>query len=271
MPSQAPPSFYTLTTTDGHQATLYVAPDDDPWQVATQYARSRIASDNYLAELRIATQAEIAAFTAQLQGAPPAPSTAGGTTPEPGSDAAPPGKALPTVDQPPRGAKVNIGWLRRGPSDHPAWASRWQQETWRSGVLVLWDHNLQRLIGLSAKQALDLLAHLQSCDQSPQESIIVGVLMTRLVLNQPDRPPEAVLVDQIELSPAETAELLDMLRSHEEALHAQAEAEKVDRRRRLGQVYTLLLDLAAERQARLAQGETNPELPVDPPAQTDVS
>jgi hypothetical protein len=32
-----------------------------PWQVANQYARASIASDSQLAELRIATEAEIAA------------------------------------------------------------------------------------------------------------------------------------------------------------------------------------------------------------------
>jgi hypothetical protein len=77
--------------------------------------------------------------------------------------------------------------------------------------------------------------------------------MTRLVLDQPDCPPEAVLVDQIELSPAETAALLDLLRSHKDALHVQAEAEEADIRRRLGHIYTLLLDAAARRRARLAQ------------------
>ena len=60
---------------------------------------------------------------------------------------------------------------------------------------------MQRIIGLSAKQAPDLLARPQSSDLWPQEGIVVGTPMTRFVLNQPDRPPEAVLVDQTRLSP----------------------------------------------------------------------
>jgi hypothetical protein len=73
MPSEPHPSFYTLRTTGGHQATLYVPPDDGPWQAATQYARASFASDSQLAELRIATEAEVAALTARLEGALLAP------------------------------------------------------------------------------------------------------------------------------------------------------------------------------------------------------
>jgi hypothetical protein len=32
MPSVPRPSFYTLRTTHGRQATIYVPRDDDPWQ-----------------------------------------------------------------------------------------------------------------------------------------------------------------------------------------------------------------------------------------------
>jgi hypothetical protein len=256
MPSQSRPSYYTLSTTDGRQVTIYVAPDDDPWQAATQYARASFASDSQLAALRIASQAEIAALTAQLEVAPE-PGSGANPTSTPPAAAAPP--APPA--QPPRGAKVNAGRLGRGPKDHPTWATGPQRETWRSRVLLVWDHDLQRIVGLSAKQALDLIAHLQSCDQWPQEGIVVGTPMTRLALNQPDRPPQAVLVDQIELAPAETAALLDLLRSHEDALHAQAEAEEADSRRRLGQVYTLLLNAAARRRAKLAGDATEAEQP----------
>jgi len=76
MPPQRRPSCYTLSTNDGNQATLHVAPDDDPWQAATHYARASVASDSHLAELRIASETEIAGFTAHLVDAPP---------PEPGS------------------------------------------------------------------------------------------------------------------------------------------------------------------------------------------
>lgn len=170
---------------------------------------------------------------------------------------------MPAAALPPRGAKVNVG---HGTSDHPAWASRWQQQTWRSGVLVLWDHDLQCIIGLSAGQALGLLSHFQSSEDWRQDGVVLGRPMTRLVLGQPDRPPEPVLADQIPFSPAETATLLDLLRSREAVLQEMAEAEEVDKRRRLGQVYTLLLDATAERRVQLAQGETNLDLPADQPA-----
>ncbi len=198
MPSEPRPSFYTLRTTDGHQATIYVAPDGDPWQAATQYARTSFAGDSQLAALRIASEAEIAAHTAQLKGVPPSePGSGVSPTTTPPAAAAPP---APPV-QPPRGAKVNVGWFGRGPNDHPAWATRPQQETWRSRVLLVWDHDLQRIVGLSAEQALDLLAHLQSSEGWRQEGVVLGTPMTRLVLKQPDRSPEAVLVDHTRLSP----------------------------------------------------------------------
>jgi hypothetical protein len=197
MSSQPRLAYYAFTTTDGHQATIYVAPDDDPWQVATQYVRAHIASDSHLAALRIASQAESAALTAQLEGA----QLEAALPPEPGSGATPPRRDAPTADQPPRGAKVNTSGYGRMPSDHPAWAGRAQQETWRSGVLVIWDHELRRIIGLSAQQALKLLAHLQASEDWRQEGVVLGAPMTRFVLGQPDRPPEPVLSDPIRLSP----------------------------------------------------------------------
>ena len=47
------PFFYTLRTTDGRQATIYVPPDDNPWQAEPQYARASFENDSHLAELRI--------------------------------------------------------------------------------------------------------------------------------------------------------------------------------------------------------------------------
>jgi len=215
--------------------------------------------------LRIASAAEIAALTAHQ------PDPAAVQPPEPGSEAALT-QPLPLPDAPaPRGFKLNLHPDWRKPHEHPAWASRPQQETWRTGVLLVWDQDLKRIIGLSASQALHLLADIHSCDQWPQEGIILGVPMTRIVLSQPDRPPEAILVDQIVLSPAETAALLNLLHDNEPALRKRAEAEEVDKRRCLGRVCAILLNAAAKQRAQLARGETNPDLPADQPAQSDSS
>ncbi len=164
------------------QAT-YVPPNDDPWQAATQHVRASFAS-----------KAATAALTAQLEAAPLKPITAL----DPGSEAAPP--ASPPADQHSRSTKVNVGRLGRRSNDQPAWASCPQRETWRSLVLLAWDHERQRIVRLSAQQVLDLLAHFQSCDQWPEEGIVVGIPVTSFVLNQPDHVSEDVLVDQIELS-----------------------------------------------------------------------
>jgi len=69
MSSQPRPAYYTFTTTHGHQASVYVPPDDDPWQAATHYARASVESDSHLAELRIASEVEIAGYSVQLKGA----------------------------------------------------------------------------------------------------------------------------------------------------------------------------------------------------------
>jgi hypothetical protein len=70
MPSETRPTFFTLRTTSGQPATRFVPPDDDPWQAATQHARASFAADSQLAELRIASEAKIAALNARLEDAP---------------------------------------------------------------------------------------------------------------------------------------------------------------------------------------------------------
>jgi hypothetical protein len=181
MPPEPRPAFYTLRTTRGHQATIYVTPDDDPWQAATQYARASIASDSQLAELRIASEAEIAALTAAFEKAlfpGQAPSV-------PGSDTASPPPASPPADQPPRGAKVNVGRPGRKSTDHPVWATGLQQETWRINILVVWDSDLRRIVGLPANRAMGLLNYMRSTTAWKTDGIPVGAPDSYSLLDDP--------------------------------------------------------------------------------------
>ena len=60
------------------------------------------------------------------------------------------------------GAKLNASQEVRGPTDHPAWANRRQQETWRSPGLVLWEQDTQHITVLTGEQALDVLTQMRS-------------------------------------------------------------------------------------------------------------
>jgi hypothetical protein len=51
------------------------------------------------------------------------------------------------------GAHVNTKWRYKA-KDYPAWANRAQQESWTKTRLVVWEAESQRIVRLSAAEAL---------------------------------------------------------------------------------------------------------------------
>jgi hypothetical protein len=61
----AQPTYFTVTTTDGRHAVVPVPPGKDRWLIAVRYVRAYFLGEVYLADLRLATPQEIAAFQAE--------------------------------------------------------------------------------------------------------------------------------------------------------------------------------------------------------------
>jgi hypothetical protein len=142
------------------------------------------------------------------------------------------------------GARINRSGLRRT-HDCPDWANRLQREKWKERSLVLWDHESHQITGLSVTQALQVLNHLRINDDWKQQGVVVGEPVTRLSIDDPTREPEEVLINQIDLSPAQVQELFNLLRENETMLKEQSEQEERERKQALLQAYNFLLGYAA--------------------------
>jgi len=142
------------------------------------------------------------------------------------------------------GMRINRGRLHatRG---CPDWANQLQREKWEERTLVLWDHESHQITGLSATQALHVLNHLRTNDDWKQQGVVIGEPVTRLSIDDPTREPEEVLINQIDLSPAQVQELFNLLRENETMLKEQSEQEEREQKRALFQAYDFLLGCAA--------------------------
>jgi len=162
----------------------------------------------------------------------------------------------PKPDEPSRptwGARVNAGWPR-GAKDYPQWARPVDREKWQESGVIVWDHSTQMITRLSATRAVRILDFLRTEKAWQEEGITIGEPATELNLNDPHSKPKHVLTNQMTLDPSRVQQLLELLAKNEAQLKQMSEAEEKDRRRRLGQVYDLLLDLANRAKGKTANG-----------------
>jgi hypothetical protein len=161
--------------------------------------------------------------------------------------------------EPTWGARINTG--RFGSQGGcPSWANRLQREKWEERGLVLWDHQAQQITQLSATQTLRILEYLRADDGWKQQGIIVGEPATRLVLDDPEREPEDVLIDQIGLRVSRVQELLELLEANEADLREIAEAEEKERGRLLGKVYAHIIEIGRRNKEKVRDsGDENPD------------
>ena len=141
-------------------------------------------------------------------------------------------------EQDSKGMRVNSRWL--GVQDYSAWATPWQREKWTKQGLILWDSEACRVTRLSATQAVHVLDYLRTDDNWQTHGITVGEPATRLVIGDPDREPEQVLLDEISLTATQSQELLVLLQSNQEALRELSKREEEERGRALHEAYCIL-------------------------------
>ncbi|MBN1976911.1 MAG: hypothetical protein JW918_05875, partial [Anaerolineae bacterium] len=137
-----------------------------------------------------------------------------------------------------KGMRVNSRWL--GTKDYPAWATPLQREKWTKRGLILWNSEARRVTQLSATQAIHVLDYLRTNDDWQTRGITVGEPATRLVIGDPDREPEQVLLDEISLTATQSQELLVLLQSNQEALRELSKWEEEERGRALHEAYCIL-------------------------------
>lgn len=129
----------------------------------------------------------------------------------------------------------------------PAWAKPDQQKKWREQGVVLWCDATQTITHLGGVHALALLEQLHSSDEWKEHGCIVGEPAWLLSLDSPDSKGKPVLTNQITLTSAQTATLLNLLVGEEAALKQMALQEEENEKRILAHVYSLILESADER------------------------
>jgi hypothetical protein len=144
------------------------------------------------------------------------------------------------------GAKLNrYGSYRT--RDHPAWANPAQKETWNKKGLILWDQEAQQITRLWAGIALQVLDYLRTNEEWEQRSIDVGEPATQISLDEPEKEPTQVLMDKMTLTPARLRELHPLLETAEQELQQMHQEDEKERRRRIHQVYSILIEAGRQR------------------------
>jgi hypothetical protein len=139
------------------------------------------------------------------------------------------------------GAQINTR-SRHKATDYPDWTSPRQRDKWVKRGLIVWENEAQRVVRLTATQALHVLDQLRSDDTLKEQVIVVGEPMTRLAIGEPEREPEEILSDPIQLSPRQTKALLKLLERNEAKLQAMSEEEENTGSRALAKAYRLILN-----------------------------
>ncbi|UCC85667.1 MAG: hypothetical protein JSV81_12460 [Anaerolineales bacterium] len=136
-----------------------------------------------------------------------------------------------------------------GEQDYPSWANRAQREKWCDRGLIVWDDKVHQVARLSATQAIGVLDYTRSNDDWKTQGIVVGEPAIRMVLDEPDREPEDVLVNQIELNATQSQELFDYLRNNEARLRELSQVEEREIGEALGRVYRYAIERARKNRA----------------------
>ena len=144
----------------------------------------------------------------------------------------------------------------------PKWVTGWNEERWSKLGVVVWDAQLQLVTHLRGSEALDHLSHLRYSDTWKRDGLLVGETVYTITIPNNTRSKKGKqdqeevkseikggwrLTNTIQLSPDQTKQFFLFLEEKEEKLHNIVSEEESERRKILGQVYSLILSRRRER------------------------
>ena len=145
----------------------------------------------------------------------------------------------------------------------PKWANSWEKENWHKIGVVVWDARIQRVTHLHGDQAFQLLEHLRQFDTWQKDGLLVGEVAYRITIpsnkkskkisvDQPEDKPISndgwCLTHTIQLSPDQAKQFLLFLEREEISLPKVIETEEAERKRILGQAYSMILSWGKQRE-----------------------
>jgi hypothetical protein len=145
----------------------------------------------------------------------------------------------------------------------PKWANSWEQQNWHKLGVVVWDARVHRVTHLHGSQATHILEQAQQSEAWKKEGLLVGEVAYHIsipshkksksqIANQPEpKAPQEngwCLTNSIQLAPDQAQQFVAFLERQEANLEKVTQAEAVERKRILGEVYSLILSWRDERE-----------------------
>ena len=154
----------------------------------------------------------------------------------------------------------------------PKWASFREQQKWSEIGVVVWDALICRVNHLHGSQAVHiLLDHVQQSDTWEKEGLLVGEVAYCVTIPsnkkskkrseyQPEMKPSQedgwCLTNTIPLLPDQTQQFLSFLEQQKTRLEKVIKTEEAERKRVLGQVYSLILGWGEQQKQNSASVKT---------------
>ncbi|MEP7135566.1 MAG: helix-turn-helix domain-containing protein [Chloroflexota bacterium] len=144
----------------------------------------------------------------------------------------------------------------------PNWANSWERQNWHKLGVVVWDAQIKRIAHLHGSQAVDILEVSRQSESWKKEGLLVGEVAYQIAIpsnkkskrKTEDQPEQKIseedgwcLTNTIQLTPDQAQVLLSFLGQQETILEKVVQAEAAERKRILGQVYSLILGWRDER------------------------
>ena len=146
----------------------------------------------------------------------------------------------------------------------PKWANSWEQQNWHKLGVVVWDARVNRISHLHGSQAVHILEQSRYFEAWRNEGLLVGEVAyfimipshkkskSRTVDQLEPKPSQEedgwCLTNTIQLAPSQAQQFVAFLEQYEASLEKVVQAEAAERRRILGQVYSLILSWRDKRE-----------------------
>jgi hypothetical protein len=153
----------------------------------------------------------------------------------------------------------------------PKWAKSWEQQNWHKLGVIVWDARINRVTHLYGSQAAQILEISRKSKSWKKEGLLVGEIAYQITIPSNKKSKEKIkdqsetkpsekdgwcLTHIIQLTPGQAKEFVSFLEHQKAVLEKVVEAETAERRRILGQVYSLILRWRAGRKKSNASVDT---------------
>lgn len=153
----------------------------------------------------------------------------------------------------------------------PKWANSWEQQNWHKLGVVVWDTRIKRVTHLHGNQVVHILEQSRQSKFWKKEGLLVGEVAYRIAIPSNKKSKSGIadqlktmpspedgwcLTHTIQLAPDQAQQFVSFLEQQKITLEKVVKTEAAEKRRMLGQVYSLILSWAEERKKGSVSNDT---------------